>query len=797
MYNGKLKPILRKTYVNMCGLYDRRKRRAYLNLKKRRSLQVRRREAWKARKNLNNGSIMGLDAEWCCGCSACQEACPYQAIHMEADRDGFLYPKIDETVCRSCGKCIQVCPMLHVEAPFHTGKKQVLAIAKDHCWGSSTAGGAYLALASRWLEEKDHVVCAPVFDGLYRVKHRMLSGQMPEASAKFKYLQSDKGNVFGEIRKLLEEEKSVLFAGTPCETAGLKRYLGQDYPGLLTVDMSCPGAFSPLSYEKYIRETYQTQEIKEIDFSSKKYFGSLAGYGVRIQKKDGSVRAVGENRDFYWKAIRAGVNVRKSCRVCQYVYADQAADISLAPVGEEEKTGIQVLDKTKALTRITCSTPKGKALLEKARGNFRDIEKCVPAKRVLSPIRFHENRDYFFELLERGTFAKAVTYAVEDRYDVGIIGLWYGSNYGSMMTYYGLHQTLKRMGLSVLMISNPLGISNEMIMDRTDARIFAREHYHISQVKTLSRLTELNKKADCFIVGSDQLWNYYLSRPYRQMYYLDFVEKNKKKIAYGTSFGGTGKFNGDEAERARVRENLRQFDAVSVREEYAVDICRETFGVEAVKVLDPVFLCDAGEYRALYDKVTAPETPYILAYILNPSEEKTQALKHLAGKYQCKVLVILDQPPGDFEKNKEAMGTVNDEEIQILKSVTVQEWLEYIDRARYVITDSFHGCCFSIILEKQFMAIMNKKRGARRFPDLMGNLGLKDYLVEDASQLLREDRLEQPIPYDKVRETLLAQRKASLKWLWNAVRETKQGKTEMVYGICMDSSRHDGEMEQK
>ena len=122
----------------------------------------------------------------------------------------------------------------------------------------------------------------------------------------------------------------------------------------------------------------------------------------------------------------------------------------------------------------------------------------------------------------------------------------------------------------------------------------------------------------------------------------------------------------------------------------------------------------------------------------------------------------------------------------------MQEWLEYIDRARYVITDSFHGCCFSIILEKQFMAIMNKKRGARRFPDLMGNLGLKDYLVEDASQLLREDRLEQPIPYDKVRETLLAQRKASLKWLWNAVRETKQGKTEMVYGICMDSSRHDG-----
>lgn len=190
--------------------------------------------------------------------------------------------------------------------------------------------------------------------------------------------------------------------------------------------------------------------------------------------------------------------------------------------------------------------------------------------------------------------------------------------------------------------------------------------------------------------------------------------------------------------------------------------------------------------------MTAPETPYILAYILNPSEEKTQALKHLAGKYQCKVLVILDQPPGDFEKNKEAMGTVNDEEIQILKSVTVQEWLEYIDRARYVITDSFHGCCFSIILEKQFMTIMNKKRGARRFPDLMGNLGLKDYLVEDASQLLREDRLEQPIPYDKVRETLLAQRKASLKWLWNAVRETKQGKTEMVYGICMDSSRHDG-----
>lgn len=93
------------------------------------------------------------------------------------------------------------------------------------------------------------------------------------------------------------------------------------------------------------------------------------------------------------------------------------------------------------------------------------------------------------------------------KYDVGIIGLWYGRNYGSMVTYYALHSVITDMGYSVLMINNPLGNANFEITKTHPFRI-ANMYYNVSERLRLDSLSKLNDVCDTFVVGSDQLWNY-------------------------------------------------------------------------------------------------------------------------------------------------------------------------------------------------------------------------------------------------------------------------------------------------
>ena len=172
-------------------------------------------------------------------------------------------------------------------------------------------------------------------------------------------------------------------------------------------------------------------------------------------------------------------------------------------------------------------------------------------------------------------------------YDVGVIGLWYGRNYGSMVTYYALHKTLTDMGLSVLMINNPLGKKDE-ILTKTHPMRFVNDYYDISDIYSLGNLYKLNNICDSFIVGSDQLWNYYLSRTY-------------------------------DGYKALAEGYMKQFDHISVREDFAVDMCKELFDVDAEWVTDPVFFCKVDDYKLIEkEREECKDQDYIMAYILDP-----------------------------------------------------------------------------------------------------------------------------------------------------------------------------------
>lgn len=318
---------------------------------------------------------------------------------------------------------------------------------------------------------------------------------------------------------------------------------------------------------------------------------------------------------------------------------------------------------------------------------------------------------------------------MEKKYDVGIYGLWYGRNYGSIITYYALDNVVKSLGYSTVMIKNPLGREGIDLtkLPRSHSLIFADKHYKITPLFGIDNMHNLNSICDRFLLGSDQMWNYHLSRPYKQTYFFDFVDDTKIKVAYATSFGKE-KYLGPEEERILTKKNLHRFDAISVRDDFSKTICENDFGVLATITLDPVFVCEKEKYEELIDTVSLRlDEEFIFAYILDPNPEIGNSLQTISEETGKKIVIIFNEG-SDKKKTKEALNVSGDDFIFLLDA-TVEEWLYCFKNAKFVITDSFHGCCFSIIFGKTFIVRKNMGRGGRRFDFLIGSLGLQDYMT--------------------------------------------------------------------
>ena len=130
----------------------------------------------------------------------------------------------------------------------------------------------------------------------------------------------------------------------------------------------------------------------------------------------------------------------------------------------------------------------------------------------------------------------------KNKYDVAVLGWWYGKNYGSILTYYGLNRAIENLGRSVLMVHEPLGYNGFRVRWPDDilSMDFARRTgYQYTEQMHYSQLGQLNELADTFVVGSDQLWNPLIGRVNDDLF-LDFVAPDRNRVAYGTSFGNRG-----------------------------------------------------------------------------------------------------------------------------------------------------------------------------------------------------------------------------------------------------------------
>lgn len=366
----------------------------------------------------------------------------------------------------------------------------------------------------------------------------------------------------------------------------------------------------------------------------------------------------------------------------------------------------------------------------------------------------------------------------EGKFDIGVLGWWYGENYGSMLTYYALNRTLEKMGYSVLMIHENLGYNGWRVhWDTNIAPMeFARRvGYHYTEQIHFEEAGSLNEKCQSFMVGSDQLWNPLIGRVNDDLF-LDFVEDNKPRYAYGTSFGNRDieKFSPEFIEKHT--KDLQKFEAISVREEYAVDIAKNIFKVDAIQVVDPVFLLSQSDYGELAKTATyKAEGRYLAAFILDPNEEKRRVIDEVAEKLELDKIVILANP----EDRNGALAIFNDSKYEIVEENKPENWLYTYQHASYVVTDSFHGSCFAYMFQKPFSSFYNQKRGADRFISLMNLFGFEsDRRIEETDtreSIFENSNVTFEIDYSEAIQRVDLFAASSRKWL-TEVLDRKLGK---------------------
>lgn len=222
-------------------------------------------------------------------------------------------------------------------------------------------------------------------------------------------------------------------------------------------------------------------------------------------------------------------------------------------------------------------------------------------------------------------------------------------NYGSILTYYGLNRAIESLGFNVLMVHEPTGYNGYRVNwpdDILSMQFARRAGYNYTQQVHYSQLPSLNDDVDTFVVGSDQLWNPLIGRVNDDLF-LNFVSPENRRVAYATSFGNRGiaKFKPEFIDRQSP--NLQQFNAISVREKYAVNTARDVFGVHADLVVDPVFLLPREHYQTLAQQATATVSgDYLAVFFLDPSPEKISVAETIADKLGLKRIVVIPNPDG-------------------------------------------------------------------------------------------------------------------------------------------------------
>ena len=373
---------------------------------------------------------------------------------------------------------------------------------------------------------------------------------------------------------------------------------------------------------------------------------------------------------------------------------------------------------------------------------------------------------------EQGVFSRKKSSWTKKYYDVAVVGVWFGANYGSLINGYAIYKLLKDMGLSVLMVNKPNVLETDGELQNPHCKKFIEKFYEKSEISAplpYARLPELNKCCDIFLAGSDQIWHYNIIKAFQYTTLLNFVDDSKKRISFGTSFGHQQDFTPDD-EKIKVRELLRKFNCISVREQASAEILSSIYGVKSTVTIDPVFCLEFSDYKQIGACSEIQESePYIFTYILDPTPEIIYAIEYYSNISGMKIINMFDGNPVQHKKSKEMFRLPN-----ILEEVGAEDLINLCLNAAFVITDSFHGTCFAIILNKPFLSITNFRRGAARFQELKDKFGLSERFSQNSQMIPHDVSLMKAFDYTEINRMIARDKQEAVEWLKKAIEAPKE-----------------------
>ena len=298
-----------------------------------------------------------IDKKMCTGCSACVNVCPKKCIQVREDKYGFLCAEIDEAKCIDCALCKKTCPVVNMAEPIGKAPEALAVqnINKEDRERASS-GGIYELIAKEIIT-MGGVVVACTLDNL-EAKHVIVDKIEDINKTKgSKYVQSSLGYIFSEVKDRLKNQK-ILFVGTPCQVAGLKKVVG-DAEDLLTLDLVCHGIPSQKMFDVFIQS--KKENIGEYYFKDKTK--SWKNYDIKIVN-DTKVYLENNRENDYMRAYLGELISRDSCYSCKFRGFPRQGDITLG-----DFWGInyidQAMDDDKGTSLLFVNSDKGKQIFER------------------------------------------------------------------------------------------------------------------------------------------------------------------------------------------------------------------------------------------------------------------------------------------------------------------------------------------------------------------------------------------------------------------------------------------------
>ena len=629
----------------------------------------------------------------------------------------------------------------------------------------STSGGMFAELA-KYVLSKQGIVFGCTMERVeegFDVKHIYIEDEKDLYKLQgSKYVQSNLKNTIKEAKEFLDNGRLVLFSGTPCQIAGLKAFLNQDYENLITVDISCEGTPSLEvfnGYIKYLEKNVIKHKIVDLKFRPKDKCGwscnvVVVVYQVKDRLKE---KVLYTNLSSYFTCFFKGDILQDRCFKCKYTGVNRVGDITICDAWGIEHEYPELLkskfDSKIGISLALINSDKGQKVFEiinknlvvenvdirKMRkynhplrhpsiksskwNNYFEAYKNGGYEGVEELFRKESGIKYYYQIIKNHTpkWIKSIIklfMSTEEKVDCLLMTWYFYSNYGSILAAYALNKTMQKLGYK----SKIIHYANLKWYNKS----FAKKHFLLTKrCLNVADYLKLNKLTNTFIIGSDNLLdlvNNGTAQVSKNLF--NFAANDKKLLMISGSLGAWDGTTEKQEEYDYLKYLFNRFSYISTREEQGKQILKNVFDVEADWINDPVFYLDKDDYMELTKEIKEDYSDKIMEYILYPTEQTNKIVDFYKQKMGLSIAKF------DGNENVKFFSRHNNK--------SVENWLSAIINSRLIITDSFHCTAFALIFNKPFICLKNN-HATIRFISLFKRLGINIPLVENVEMLKNID----------------------------------------------------------